>query len=311
MATVMNPSATASVAGSSATGVDPGQQANRSNRPSASAWIKSKLLTVWAAIALAYLFVPILVIVVFSFNRPGSTIKVGGVPQFRDGRYNYIWGKFSLNAWKDPFKYSSLNQAFWLSIRIAFVSTLFAVMLGTAMSLALVKYRFKGKGLVNTLLVLPLTMPEVVLGFSLLTLFVTADVRRGVATIIISHVMFCVSYVATTVKARIRGFDWRLEEAAADLGASPMRTFFKVTLPIIAPGIAAAALLTFALSLDDFIITYLNSGSKVTFPIEVWTKKRSAVPPQINVFGTGVLLFSVVLAVGGLVIQRHKARPIK
>ena len=145
MATTILPSASPSISSSS--------PAERSNRPSVWTWIKSKVLTVWAAIALAYLFVPILVIVVFSFNRPGSTITVGGVPQFRDGRYNYIWGKFSLNAWKDPFKYSSLNQAFWLSIRIAFVSTLFAVMLGTAMSLALVKYRFKGKGLINTLLV--------------------------------------------------------------------------------------------------------------------------------------------------------------
>jgi spermidine/putrescine transport system permease protein len=271
-----------------------------------AAFLKGKLLSVWAIVALAYLFIPIVVIVLFSFNKPGREVTLQGVKQFREGRYNYQWGKFSLDAWKDPFKYPAYKEAFWLSIRVAFFSTLFAVVLGTAMSLALVKYRFKGKGLVNTLLVLPLTMPEIVLGFSLLTLFVSADVSRGIYTIIIAHVMFCVSYVATTVKARIRGFDWRLEEAAADLGATPLRTFMKVTLPIIAPGIAAASLLTFALSLDDFIITYLNSGSRVTFPIQVWSTKRSQVPPQINVFGTLVLLVSVAFALAGLVLQRRR-----
>jgi spermidine/putrescine transport system permease protein len=174
--------------------------------------------------------------------------------------------------------------------------------------LALVKYRFKGKGFVNTLLILPLTMPEVVLGFSLLTLFVSLNVSRGFVTMLISHVMFCVSYVATTVKARIRGFDWRLEEAAADLGAPPLRTFWKITFPIIAPGVFAAALLTFALSLDDFIITYLNAGTRETFPIAIWLKKRSTIPPQINVFGTMVLVVSALLAGAGLLVQRRRER---
>ena len=271
-------------------------------------WLSGKLLTVWAVVALAYLFIPIVVIVVFSFNQPGRTVTTGGFSSFREARYNYQWGRFSLDAWKNPFKYTDLTAAFRFSILIAFVATTLAVVIGTAMSLALVKYRFRGKGFVNTLLVLPLTMPEIVLGFSLLTLFVSADVSRGFVTIVIAHVMFCVSYVATTVKARIRGFDWRLEEAAADLGASPFVTFRRVTLPIIAPGVAAAALLTFALSLDDFIITYLNSGSRGTFPIQVWNTKRSSVPPQINVFGTGVLLVSVTLALAGLLLQRRRAR---
>ena len=270
--------------------------------------LSDKVLTVWAVVALAYLFIPIVVIVVFSFNQPGRTFTTGGVTSFREARYNYQWGRFSLDAWKNPFKYTDLTAAFRFSILIAFVATTLAVVIGTAMSLALVKYRFRGKGFVNTLLVLPLTMPEIVLGFSLLTLFVSADVSRGFVTIVIAHVMFCVSYVATTVKARIRGFDWRLEEAAADLGATPFLTFRRVTLPIIAPGVAAAALLTFALSLDDFIITYLNSGSRATFPIQVWNTKRSSVPPQINVFGTGVLLVSVILALSGLLLQRRRAR---
>ncbi len=270
--------------------------------------VAAKALNIWAFLALGYLFLPIIVIVVFSFNEPGRVVQTGGVETFKTGRYNYQWGRFSLNAWKDPFKYKDLTDSFLYSIRIAAVVTVTAIVLGTMMSLAIVKYRFKGKGLVNMLLVLPLTMPEVVLGFSLLTLFVTANVDRGFWTIVIAHVMFCVSYVATTVKARIRGFDWRLEEAAADLGANPWRTFTRVTLPIIAPGVAAAGLLTFALSLDDFIITYLNSGTKATFPIQVWTTKRSSIPPQINVFGTGVLLVSVILSVIGLMVQRRKAR---
>ena len=270
--------------------------------------IGAKALNVWAFLALGYLFLPILVIVVFSFNEPGRAVTNGGVETWKTGRYNYQWGRFSLNAWKDPFKYKDLTESFLYSLRIAAVVTVTAIVLGTMMSLAIVKYRFTGKGLVNMLLILPLTMPEVVLGFSLLTLFVTASVDRGFWTIVIAHVMFCVSYVATTVKARIRGFDWRLEEAAADLGANPWRTFSRVTLPIIAPGVAAAGLLTFALSLDDFIITYLNSGAKATFPIQVWTTKRSSIPPQINVFGTGVLLVSVTLSVIGLIAQRRKAR---
>jgi spermidine/putrescine transport system permease protein len=253
------------------------------------------LLNIWAVIALAYLFIPIVVIVLFSFNKPKGT-------------RNYEWNKFSLDAWLDPFKDADLWAGFKLSLGLAALATTISIALGTAMSLALVKYRFKGKGVVNTLLVLPLTMPEVVLGFSLLTLFVSANVGRGFLTMLIAHVMFSVSYVATTVKARIRGFDWRLEEAAADLGAPPARTFWKVTFPIIAPGVFAAALLTFALSLDDFIITFLNAGTKQTFPITIWQKKRSTIPPQINVFGTMVLVVSALLAGLGLLAQRRREK---
>jgi spermidine/putrescine transport system permease protein len=265
----------------------------------------SRLLGVWSGVVVAYLFAPIFVVVLFSFNEPGRKLANG---TWVTGRYNYKWGRFSLDAWKNWDAYPELTKAFRRSIGIASVVVVISVILGTLMSLALVKYRFKGKGIVNMLLVLPLTMPEIVLGFSLLTLFVTANVARGLATIVIAHVMFCVSYITTTVKARIRGFDWRLEEAAADLGATPWRTFTRVTLPIIAPGIAAAALLTFALSLDDFIITYLNSGRVETFPIKIWITKRSSIPPQINVFGTVVLLFSLALSIGGLLGQRRRAR---
>jgi spermidine/putrescine transport system permease protein len=266
-----------------------------STKARASGKRRGIFLNIWAVVALAYLFIPIVVIVLFSFNKPKGT-------------RNYEWNTFSLDAWRHPFRVAGFAAAFKLSLGLAALATLIAIFLGTAMSLALVKYRFKGKGFVNTLLVLPLTMPEVVLGFSLLTLFVSLNIDRGFFTMLISHVMFCVSYVATTVKARIRGFDWRLEEAAADLGAPPFRTFWKITFPIIAPGVFAAALLTFALSLDDFIITYLNAGTRETFPIAIWLKKRSTIPPQINVFGTMVLVVSALLAGAGLLVQRRRER---
>lgn len=265
----------------------------------------SRVLGVWAGAVVAFLFAPIFVVVLFSFNEPGRKLANGS---WVTGRYNYKWGRFSLDAWKNWNAYPKLTEAFASSVKIASAVVVISTILGTLMSLALVKYRFKGKGLVNMLLVLPLTMPEIVLGFSLLTLFVTANVSRGVVTIVIAHVMFCVSYITTTVKARIRGFDWRLEEAAADLGANAWRTFWRVTFPIIVPGIAAAGLLTFALSLDDFIITYLNSGRYETFPIKIWLTKKSSIPPQINVFGTVVLLFSLALSIGGLLGQRRRGR---
>ncbi len=275
-------------------------------------WLRrlgSSLLNIWALLGLLYLFLPIFVIVAFSFNEPGNTVDGSFRPTIRNVR-NYQWGRFSLDAWSDPFRFEDLTDAFTNSLKIAAIVTFVATILGTLMAIALVKYRFRGKGPVSTFLILPLTMPEIVLGLSLLALFVNAGVSLGFVTIFIAHVMFSVSYVATTVKARIRGFDWRLEEAAADLGATPSRTFFKVTLPIIAPGLFAAALLTFALSLDDFVITYLNRGLETTFPVQVWLLKRSSVPVQVNVFGTMVLIASVTIALLGLVIQRRRYRPI-
>lgn len=254
-------------------------------------------LWAWAIAGLVFLFTPILVTIIFSFNKPA-------------GRYNYIWNEFSFDAWTDPFRYPDLADALWLSLEIAAVVTIISTVLGTLMGMALVKYRFRAKGVVGGILILPLTMPEVVLGFSLLTLFVTVNWTRGFVTIVIAQVMFSISYVAVTVRARIRGFDWRLEEAAADLGAGPLRTFGRITLPLIAPGVVAAALLTFALSLDDFIITYLNAGLSETFPINIWITKRSRIPPQINVFTTSLLLVSIVVAVATLFWSYRQGRKL-
>jgi spermidine/putrescine transport system permease protein len=180
-----------------------------------------------------------------------------------------------------------------LSLRVAALSTAVATVFGTLLALALTRYRFRGSAAVGLLLVLPLTTPEVVLGSSLLSLFLDLGAATGFATIVIAHIMFSVSYVALTVRARLRGFDWTLEEAAMDLGAPPLRVFRTVTLPLIAPGIAAAAMLAFALSLDDFIITLFNAGSRVTYPLYVYGARRAAFPPQINVVATAILLGSL------------------
>ncbi len=265
---------------------------------------RSPWLALWAGVVFSYMFVPIAVVVMFSFN--GSLVN----GKWSQGKDNYQWDRFSFDPWIHWNQYPKLTDSIERSLVIAFIAVAISVVLGTLMSLALVKFRFKGKGVVNTLLVLPLTMPELVLGFSLLNLFTGFGIGRGFKTIIISHVMFCVSYITTTVKARIRGFDWRLEEAAADLGATPFTAFRKVTLPLIAPGIAAAALLTFALSLDDFIITYFNSGNVETFPVRIWQQKKSGTPPQLNVFATMILMVSITLSMSGLYLQTRRTKQL-
>jgi spermidine/putrescine transport system permease protein len=244
-----------------------------------------------AILVLAYLFLPILVIVLYSFNKPA-------------GKFNFVWKAFSIDAWRNPFAYEALYESMKLSLRVAALSTVVATVFGTLIALALTRYRFRGSGAVNLLLVLPLTTPEVVLGSSLLSLFLDVNVRTGFTTIIIAHIMFSVSYVALTVRARIRGFDWTLEEAAMDLGATPFRVFYKVTLPIIAP-IVAAAMLAFALSLDDFIITLFNAGNRITYPLYVYGARRAAFPPQINVLATAILLVSLI-ALGATVLWQQR-----
>jgi len=251
-------------------------------------------LRVVAGLVLVYLFVPILVIIVFSFNKP-------------KGKFNYTWQGFTWENWTDPFKYPALAKALQLSLNVAAVSTAIALVLGTLVAIALVRQRFRGSKAMDTFLVLPLTSPEVVMGASLLTLFLSMNWPTGYVTIIIAHVAFEISFIAMTVRARIRGFDWTLEDASLDLGASSTRTFFKVTLPLVVPGIVAAAMLSFALSLDDFIITYFVSGSTVTYPLYVNAATKAAVPPQINVLATAILLISLVLLVVGTLYRRKKA----
>ncbi len=260
----------------------------------ASAWT-GRVLDVVALLVLLYLFLPIFVIVLYSFNEPV-------------GKFNFVWKGFSLQAWAHPFRYPALVEAMKLSLRIATVSTAVATVFGTLIGLALTRYRFRGSGPINVLLVLPLTTPEVVLGSSLLSLFLQLGFPMGFTTIVIAHIMFSISYVALTVKARLRGFDWTLEEAAMDLGAPPFRVLREVTLPLIAPGIAAAALLSFALSLDDFIITLFNAGSRVTYPLYVYGARRAAFPPQIDVVATAILLATLILLGATVLWQQRTAK---
>lgn len=255
-------------------------------------WLIDNSVRIVGGLVIAYLFLPVVVIVAFSFNKP-------------EGKFNFVWKGFSLDAWKDPFADDGLSDALVSSLQIAAVSTFFAVILGTLVAVALVRYRFRGRKLIDTFLVLPLTTPEVVLGSSLLALFLDFDQPLGFRTVVLGHIMFQVAFVALTVRARVRGFDWSLEDAAMDLGASPVRTFFTVTLPLILPGVLAAAVLSFALSLDDVIITFFTSGSEVTYPIFVDGARQRAFPPQVNVLATMVLLASLGLLMLSVVWSRR------
>jgi len=251
------------------------------------------VLRIIAGLVLLYIFLPIFVIVLFSFNDPA-------------GKFNYTWQGFTLENWLHPFKYPALTKALQMSLTVAAISTAIALVLGTLLAIALVRQRFRGGKAVETFLVLPLTAPEVVMGASLLTLFLDLGWATGFTTIVIAHIAFQISFIAMTVRARVRGFDWTLEDASLDLGAGPTRTFFKVTLPLIVPGIVAAAMLSFALSLDDFIITYFVSGSTVTYPLYVNAAVKAAVPPQIDVLATAILLISLILLAVGTLYRRKR-----
>ena len=253
-------------------------------------------LNLYAALALIYLLVPIAVIILFSFNDPQS-------------RFNFTWQGFTLDYWKDPFGVPGLTEALVNSIEIAALSTVAATVLGTMMALALVRYEFRGRGVTNLFIFLPLATPEVVLGASLLSLFLTVNIiSTGFITILIAHIMFNVSFVVVTVRSRLIGFDRSLEEAAQDLGANGIQTFMRVTLPLIAPGVLAAALLAFALSVDDFVITNFNAGSTVTFPLFVWGAARVATPPQINIIATMIFFVTVAFMLLTVLQQRRAAR---
>jgi spermidine/putrescine transport system permease protein len=257
--------------------------------------IRSKLLGLWAGLALLYLFLPIFIVILFSFND-------------NKGRFNITWQGFTLSHWEHPFGVQGLGEAMGKSLEIALISTVLAVLLGTFMALSLVRYQFRGRRATDMFVFLPLATPEVVLGAALLGLFLTMNVATGFATIVIAHVMFNVSYVVVTVKARLEGMDLHIEEAAMDLGANEWVTFRKVTLPLIAPGVAAAGLLAFALSIDDFVITNFTSGSTVTFPLFIYGATKQGIPPEVNVLATMLLLAALALMALNLAWQRSKAR---
>jgi len=258
-------------------------------------FVKRHALTVYALLVVAYLMLPIAVVILFSFNAP-------------KGRFNYVWQGFTLDNWRHWDAVPGIRGAIELSLEIAALSALAATALGMLIALALVRYGFRGRGATNLLIFLPMSTPEIVLGASLLTLFLSWRFPLGFWSILIAHVMFNISYVVVTVKARLVGFDRHLEEAAMDLGANEWTTFSRVTLPLIAPGILAAMLLSFALSVDDFVITNFNAGSTVTFPLFVWGAARVGVPPQINVIGTMIFLVAIGFMLANVLVQNRRAR---
>jgi spermidine/putrescine transport system permease protein len=252
----------------------------------------ARVLPVFTGLAVAYLFLPIAVMILFGFNEV-------------HGKFNFTWNGFTLDNYGNLFGYPGLTDALKNSFIVAVIATIIATTLGTLIGLALTRYEFKGRGPLNVLIFLPIASPEVVLGASLLSLFVSMGVTRSLLTIVIAHVMFDISYVVITVRARIAGFDRHLEEAAMDLGADEWTTFRKVTFPLIFPGILAASLLAFALSIDDFVITQFNAGQTVTFPLWVYGASRVGVPPQVNVMGT-LIFVTAVLGIGAWIwLQRR------
>jgi spermidine/putrescine transport system permease protein len=253
---------------------------------------------VWlvAVLALVYLLLPNLVVVLFSFNKP-------------NGRFNYTWQRFSLDAWLHPCAAPGMCESLGLSLKIGVAATLISTLLGTMIAFALARYRFRGRAGSNLLIFLPMATPEVVMGSSLLTLFVSLGIPLGRTTILIAHIMFCLSYVVVTVKARVAGLDPRLEQAAADLYANEWQTFRRITLPLVAPGIAAGALLAFSLSFDDYIITNFNaSNASITFPMYVWGAAARGTPVQINVIGTTMFVLAVLAVAIGQLAGRRRAR---
>jgi len=279
----------------------PARSANRPpdrGRPLATR-IRTAVLPVYTGLVVAYLFLPIVVMAVFGFNDT-------------QGRFNFTWQGFTLEHWANLFnRYPALNQSLLNSLIVAVISTLVATTFGTLIGLALTRYEFRGRGPLNLLIFLPIATPEIVLGASLLALFVSVGVARDITTITIAHIMFNISFVVVTVRARIAGFDRALEEAAMDLGADELTTFRKVTFPLIFPGILAAGLLAFALSIDDFVITQFTAGQTTTFPLWVYGASRIGVPPQVNVMGTLIFLIALVGIVLWVALQRRdmSARP--
>ena len=262
-------------------------------RPPLGGRLRGAILPVFTGLVVAYLFLPIVVMAVFGFNDI-------------QGRFNFAWQGFTLDHWANLFgRYPALNQALLNSLTVAVISTTAATVLGTLIGLALTRYDFRGRGPLNLLIFLPIATPEIVLGASLLALFVSVATPLGLPTVTIAHIMFNISFVVVTVRARIAGFDRALEEAAMDLGADEWATFRKVTFPLIFPGILAAALLAFALSIDDFVITQFTSGQTLTFPLWVYGASRIGVPPQVNVMGTLIFLIALVGIVLWIFLQRR------
>ncbi len=248
----------------------------------------------WTWVIIAWLVLPIAVMILFGFNDT-------------PGRYNQTWQGFTLKWYGRLFEYSDLTSALVTSIVIAIVASLLSAALGTGIGYALGRYRFTGSGALNLIMFATMSSPELIMGASLLSLFVSVGAGLGPVTITIAHVMFSISFVAVVVRARVMTLDRSIEEAAADLGANGWTTFWKVTFPILLPAIFSGVLLAFALSIDDFIVTAFTAGTTKTFPLWIWGATRVGIPPQVNVMGT--LIFAV--GVLGALIANIRSRQNK
>ncbi|HVY78887.1 MAG TPA: ABC transporter permease [Solirubrobacterales bacterium] len=257
-------------------------------------WLREHAVNIVAALVIVYMLIPIAVIFVFSFNDPA-------------GKYNFTWVGFTLQHWGNAFSLPELNSALLTSLELALLATLVSTAIGTVMAVALVRHQFHGRRAANLLIVVPMATPEIVMGASLLSFFLILGAPQlGFQTLLIAHVMFCISFVVVVVRSRLIGFDRNLEEAARDLGASPLQTFRLVTLPLIMPGILGAGLLAFALSIDDFVISNFNSGTTVTFPLYIYGAAQRGIPVEVNVIA--MIIFGVtVLAMGLTVLQQRRA----
>ena len=257
--------------------------------------MRGRVLQAYTFVIIFWLSLPILVMVLFGFNDT-------------QGKFNFVWQGWTLRWYRELFQIPDLTAALWNSITIALIVTLVSAVLGTLIGYAMGKYQFRGKGLFTIVLFANVAAPEIAMGTGLLSLFLTLGIPRGYWTVVIAHIMFDIVYVAITVQARMGAFDPSLEEAAADLGAGALTTFRLVTLPVLWPGVIAGSLLAFALSIDDFIITEFNAGSMQTFPLWVYGSSRVGTPPQVNVMGTLVFGFGILLVLGNTWLLRRQRR---
>lgn len=261
-------------------------------------WLRRNLIGIVAVLVLIYLFIPIAVVAILSFNDPA-------------GKFNVAWNQFSLEAWQNLCGVPGVCSSFATSIQIGILATIVGTVLGTMIAFALVRYRFRGRSTTNLLIFLPMATPEVVLGSSLLALFLNLAFPLGFWTVVIAHIMFIISFVVVTVKARLQGMDPRLEEAARDLYAGPTATFRYVTFPLVLPGILGAALLGFSLSFDDYIISAFNAGTLVTFPIYIWGAAQRGIPVQVNALATLVFVLSLLVVLGAQFVNSRRRRKLE
>jgi spermidine/putrescine transport system permease protein len=257
-------------------------------------WVGRNLIKIYAFIAFTYLFIPVAYTFAFSFNDSGKS--------------NLIWKGFTLDNWKNPCGAPEVCNALGNSIKIGLLATIFSTILGTMIAFAIGRHKFKGRSTANLLIFLPMATPEIVLGASLLSLFLVLEINPGFWPTVIAHIVFCISFVVVTVKARIASLDPRLEQAAMDLYANEFQTFRRVTLPLVAPGIAGAALLAFSLSFDDFIITNFNSGTLTTFPKFIYVSAARGIPAQANVIGSAMFFLALTIVIVGQLANRRRVR---